>query len=379
METSPTFEQDDTDPTHENPVEFVIDKLEEYHVDPFLNVSKEALQEALTEAFKTEEQFRNIAVQEALALMGDSHTVVDYYAFEQLPIKVRWICDGIFVIATSEDVKDLLGSKILSLNGHLVDDIAPKLLKLSSQENAEVILGDLSRHIISNRILKYYGFNSGGVVELDTDKGKFSLPAEDGDKVPKITEFLNPFDWESVDPESVVGNRTYRYRMVGDTLLFQYNRCSNNGYTESELRQFKRSLLKAAKNADKMVVDLRRNQGGATSVMGGLFEKLPPDLDYYVAIGRESYSSAMHHMLFLRRERNAVLVGENAGQKPNRFGDTKYIELPHLDLCIHCSFKYFELLPGQDIDIIAPDIPIRVTIEDYKSGNDPLDEWIKNL
>ena len=129
-------------------------------------------------------------------------------------------------------------------------------------------------------------------------------------------------------------------------------------------------------DVNTIIVDLRQNSGGNTSVMEDLFKRLPNDKKIYVAMGRKTFSSAIHHLLYLKINKNAVSIGENAGQKPNRFGDHKVIELPNSHIRVNCSFKYFELLPGQDIDVIEPDIRIPITIEDYKDENDPLNQWI---
>jgi hypothetical protein len=93
-------------------------------------------------------------------------------------------------------------------------------------------------------------------------------------------------------------------------------------------------------------------------------------------MGRDTFSPAINHLLYLRNNRDAVLIGENAGQRPNRFGDHKEIVLPNSQIKVSCSYKYFELLPGQDIDVIEPNIEIPITIEDYRSKTDPLNQWI---
>jgi hypothetical protein len=179
-----------------------------------------------------------------------------------------------------------------------------------------------------------------------------------------------------INDPTFVGNNLYCFRIVGNTLLFQYNECTNRNHSKEELAEFKKRLLEATDSVTSLVVDLRENNGGNTDVMKDLFEAFPENKSVYVAMGRNTFSSAIHHLLYLKKNRNAILIGENAGQKPNRFGDYKGIVLPNSKLRVSCSYKYFELLPGQDLDVIEPDIKIPVTIEDYINNTDPLNQWI---
>ena len=247
--------------------------------------------------------------------------------------------------------------------------------RLSSKENREVMLKEVPMFLTSPLVLGYFGFNKGNTTEITTDATETVMAEQEGGKI----KTKNPLRWreEELNNNTFVGNIDYRLRVVGNTLLFQYNSCTNEGHTKQELDDFKKQLLKLAKESDAIVVDLRQNGGGNTKIMGDLFARFPEDKKIYVAMGRQTFSSAIHHLLYLKQNKNAILVGENAGQKPNRFGDHKLITLPNSHIRVHCSYKYFELLPGQNIDVIEPEIKIPVTIEDYKNETDPLNEWIR--
>ena len=268
----------------------------------------------------------------------------------------------------------MLGQRIEKINGHKLEDILKKVSKLSSKENNEVLLKDNAENILSNRILRYYGFSNNASLKITTEKGTRDVDVKD-DKVKK----LKPLDWkeEDIQDPSFTGNDIYRFRILNNALLFQYNKCTNEGHTEKELKVFKKKLLEKATTVQSVVVDLRQNRGGDTNVMNDLFEELPENKNIYVATGRNTFSSAIHHLLYLKGKKRAILIGENAGQKPNRFGDSKELVLPNSQLRVVCSFKYFELLPGQDIDVIKPDIKIPVTIDNYINNTDPLNTWIK--
>jgi len=364
-----------------NPVEedvrFVQTKLEETHFDLYRNVTKETLTEALHTATEVEPEYFKIALQEAIALIGDAHTYVPGILNGRPPLLAcKEIQDDICIIGATEEQASLIGQKIQKINGYTVEEIMAKVSKLSSKENREVMLKEVPMFLTSPLVLRYYGFNKGNATEITTDTTKLNMVEQEGRQI----KTKNPLKWRKGDlsDPTFVGNRDYRLRVVGNRLLFQYNSCTNQGHTKKELVDFQKQLLKIAKKSDAIVVDLRQNSGGNTGIMGDLFTKLPKDKKIYVAMGRETFSSAIHHLLYLKKEKNATLIGENAGQKPNRFGDNKLIKLPNSHIRVDCSYNYFELLPGENIDAIEPDIKIPVTIEDYMNKTDPLNKWIKD-
>lgn len=358
-------------------VKYLQEQLEQTHYNLYnlyRNVSKQVLADSLQKAAEVDSVFFKIAIQESLALIGDAHTYVPGILNDNyLPLDIREIDGNFYILGSSERYSSLLGQKLVNINGHDLINIIEKISNLSSKENSEVLKRDLAVNMISNDVLRYYGFSSSNQLEITTDKGTTGVAIDTKDNVKPI----HPLRWKNseINDPSFVGNNTYRFRIVGNTLLFQYNRCTKDNSKE-ELEEFKRRLLETTGSVNSIVVDLRSNKGGNTGVMKDLFERFPDSKTIYVAMGRDTFSSAIHHLLYLKNNRDAILIGENAGQKPNRFGDHKEIVLPNSMLKVVCSYKYFELLPGQDIDVIEPDIRIPVTIDDYRNNTDPLNQWI---
>ena len=356
---------------------YLQEQLEKTHFDIYRNVEKETLTESLERSTEVEPEYFKIALQESLALIGDAHTYVHGVFNKQHPLLESKEIEGkMYVIGTSEEQNFLIGQELKEINGYPVAEVISKISKLSSKENREILLKDVSVFMTSPLALKYYGFSKGDVTEITTNVGSTNIVGEEDAKI----KIQNPLKWKTAelnDP-TFLGNSDYRLRVIENTLLFQYNRCTNEGHTKEELEDFKNQLLEIAKESDKIVIDLRQNSGGNTGIMADLFPRLPEDKKIYVAMGRKTFSSAIHHLLYLKNNKNGILIGENAGQRPNRFGDNKKIVLPNSKITISCSYKYFELLPGQDIDVIEPDIKIPVTIEDYKNSTDPLNQWIKD-
>ncbi len=361
-------------------VEYLQQQLEEIHFDPYRNVEKQTLTDSLQKATEAKPEFFQIAVQESLALLRDAHTRVseEFREEELFPVRYLDIGGNLYITGAETKDSDLLGRQLLAINGVTISNVLPKLANLSSKENSEVLARDLAWFLESNKILRYYGFSSTETIQIETDQGDIKLKVSEN----RDTFYrMNPLVWSKQQREESTtyeGNKLYQFRMEDGNLIFQYNDCTNDGFTEEYLEEFKAHLLESAKNARNIIVDFRLNDGGSTEIMADLFEKFPDNKPIYVAIARKTFSATMHHLLYLKQNKGATLVGENAGQKPNRFGDHKEIVLPNSGIKVACSYKYFELLPGQNIDVIEPDIKIPITIEDYKNSTDPLDQWIKD-
>lgn len=353
-------------------------QLEKTHFDPYRHIEKQTLTDSLQKATEAESEFFQLAVQESLALLRDAHTRVseEFRQEELFPVRYTEVGGNFYIIGAENKDSNLLGRQLLKINKVALRDILPSLANLSSKENSEVLAKDLAWFLESNKILRYCGFSHTETVQIDTDQGVIELKAsKDKDTLYK----MNPLLWSKhnkKENKTYEGNNLYQFRMEEGNLIFQYNDCTNEGFTEEYLERFKAHLLESSKDARNIVVDFRLNDGGSTEIMADLFERFPNNKPIYVAIARKTFSATIHHLLYLKQNKSAVLVGENAGQRPNRFGDYKEIVLPNSGIKVACSYKYFELLPGQDIDVIKPDIGIPVTIEDYKNNTDPLNKWI---
>ncbi len=360
-------------------IRYLQNQLEAIHYDLYRNIDKRILTKALDKAAQSDSRYFMLAIQEALSLLRDAHTRVseNFRQEELFPVRYREIGGKYYITGALTPQSPLLGREVLKINNLSLETILPALSALSSKENSEVLYRDLCWFLRSNKILRYYGFSNSNQIVLTTNKGDIALKVDE--KTQNLYQ-MNPLPWKKENYKNnstYDGNSFYHFRIEGETLLFQYNDCTNEGYSKKYLNDFKQNLLNKAKEVKNIVIDFRLNDGGTTNIMENLFDNLPNNIPIYVAIGRGTFSATMHHLLYLKLNKNAILIGENAGQKPNRFGDCKKIVLPNSKIQIQSSFKYFELLPGRDIDDIKPDIRLPVTIDDYINNTDPLNQWVK--
>jgi hypothetical protein len=176
----------------------------------------------------------------------------------------------------------------------------------------------------------------------------------------------------------------YEYLANSHLLYIQYNRCRDN--PKRSFKRFTQELfrsvdgLKKSKNVERVIVDLRFNTGGDSSVIDPLIEGLQkrPQLSdkgrLYVLIGRGTFSSGMMAAVRFRQDLAAILVGEGSGSPPNEYGEVESFILPNSNIQIEYTTKFFRLIEDSDPQMLEPDISVQLSIADLLSGHDPVFE-----
>jgi hypothetical protein len=77
------------------------------------------------------------------------------------------------------------------------------------------------------------------------------------------------------------------------------------------------------------------------------------------------------HANALKKKLGAVLIGEPTGQKPNAYGEVRGFVLPHSQIIVHYSTKFWRMESG-DRPSLDPDILIEASSSDYLAGRDPV-------
>jgi C-terminal processing protease CtpA/Prc len=78
-------------------------------------------------------------------------------------------------------------------------------------------------------------------------------------------------------------------------------------------------------DVDKIVLDIRQNRGGISYILNPFIREIKksafnhPD-QFYVIIGKDTYSSAVLNAISLKTGTNAYFVGEATGGEPNHYG-----------------------------------------------------------
>jgi Peptidase family S41 len=158
--------------------------------------------------------------------------------------------------------------------------------------------------------------------------------------------------------------------------------CSFRGY--KDLSKESKGLFDLIKqnHPDKLVIDMRLNGGGDYTV--GLKYLVHPIRDLsdinrkghlFILIGPNTFSAAMSNSAHFRNQTNAILVGQQIGEKPNSYQEVREMKLPNAGWTVRYSVKFYKFVETGE-NIIRPDQEIVASWDDYRCGRDPVLEWV---
>jgi hypothetical protein len=368
-------------------IDFLGTELPKRHKNLFFKVSEadfrkevESLKAALPSLGPDETLVRLLQL---VASVGDSHTALGYRPQRGLPLMLYWFKDGIHVLNTTAEHKDILYGRVTALGGRPIAEVTAALASVIPHENGSQVRNQVPNFLADTAVLKGLGLipspDSASLTVL-TESGK-SLTAE-MTPVP----FSSKPDWlvgvtdESTAPHYLRRRNTFYWFEVlpGDkALYFKYNSCQE--IPGRPFAAFIGELFAAADSpaVERIVIDLRHNGGGNSAVFGPFLEELKKRPAFLVKgrlaviVGRRTFSSAVLNALDLKKSAPAVFVGEPSGGKPNHYGELQTLQLPESGLTVTYSTKYFQVVDG-DPEAILPDIVVEPTFAEYRAKTDPV-------
>jgi hypothetical protein len=178
-------------------------------------------------------------------------------------------------------------------------------------------------------------------------------------------------------------NYWFEYLPESRVVYFQYNVVYND--PQEPITKFSERLFKFINDhdVDKLVIDMRWNNGGNTflnaPLLRGLInnEKVNHRGKLFIIIGRRVFSAAQNAVAAFGRYTDVVFVGEPTGSSPNFIGDEVFFTLPYSKLAANVSDVYWQESLATDYRTwISPQIYIPPTFEAYRANRDPVMEAI---
>ncbi|HEX3249327.1 MAG TPA: hypothetical protein VHS05_07860 [Pyrinomonadaceae bacterium] len=365
-------------------------ELPNRHVNAFHTISRETF---LSEVDRLDAAIPRMNGDEILAglmrlvaLIGDGHTHLDLSADSlRYPIELQWFGDDLRVVGAAAPYQAAVSARVVALGSTPIQDVMDRATQLvprgendgrtrltaTLQLTAPEVLHGLD--VITDRA------NAPFALEHDSgERAAMSFsPAPRGDlatwkmawgeKPPLYLQHLNEQWWTEFLPDA-------------QTVYFSFTAYPS----DDEFRERTGALVQLLNKtrARRLVIDLRRNQGGdfdrfrrlllpavksnaAINRKGGLF----------VITGPGTFSAAVVNALDLRNEANAILVGAPTGARPNHYGDHGDFLLPNSGFRVSYATQYHRF--GADSDsAVLPDRPIEPTWAEFRAGRDPVMEWI---
>jgi tetratricopeptide (TPR) repeat protein len=375
----------------------------------FVKMTKEQLEAEVAKLNRTIPNLSNIqAIIETMKLvakLGVGHTEVEPPHTpefdETLPLKFFLFKEGLFVIAADRKYQELLGAQVLSFGDVSVNRAIAALDPIIFRDN------EIWRKAVGPYLLRYGALLKG--LGLVSDSLHVPLTIRDlrgqtrtitvttDTSYPDIWNiYPYPSTWVGFSPggsgpvASYLKNMEafywFEYLSESRTVYFQYNRVLAD--PKEPFDKFVERLVTfiGQHDVDKLVIDLRWNNGGNTYLLPPLVHALvsTPKINreggLFVIIGRRTFSAAGNAATYIQRETNAIFVGEPTGTKPNSLGDEVYFTLPYSKLEASVADMYWESSWPEDFrKWIAPQIFVEPTFEAYRSNQDSAMDAILGL
>ncbi len=334
-----------------------------------------------------------------VAGLGVAHTFVQIplgsasNALHVYPIRMQWFSDVLAVIAAAPEYREALGGRVVRIGSMTPKGVEAAVAPYISHENNAWLHIQSPRYMMFEELMRQEKIaDAAGRLQLTCAKAdgkEFTFevaPAEfvetDAKWVTAQQAFRIPTEFCRKQPKAFYW---YEYLPDTHTLYIQYSKCLDE--PGNPFADFVNKLLAFADSraVDRVIVDLRFNVGGTSSIVKPLIDglKARPALSakghLYTLIGGRTFSSAMFAAIYLRNDLHAILIGEPTGNKPNAYGQFKSFELPNSKLKVQYSTKHFYLVRNGDPPSLDPDIFVQRSLEDYLAGRDPvLDSAIRH-
>ena len=365
-------------------------ELPSHHVNAFHTVSRETFDAEVARLDAAIPRLNGdevlVAFMRVVALIGDGHTHLDLPPNSlRYPVEMQWFGDELRVIAAQSPYHSTVGARVLTIGSTSIGDVMTRAMQLVPRgENDGRTRLTATMQLTAPEVLHGLG------VIADQANALFALELATGESA---TITLSPARFGGFSTwRMATGEKTplYLQRLAepwwtkflpaAQTVYFSFT-----GYPpDAEFRERAAALARLLdeSHAQRLVIDLRRNQGGDLTQFRRL---LLPIIKARAAINRKgglfvitgpgTFSAAVVNALDLRNEANAILVGAPTGMRPSHYGEHGEFRLPNSGFRISYSRQYHRF--GAETDsAVVPDEHVEPTWTEFRAGRDPLMEWI---
>jgi hypothetical protein len=309
--------------------------------------------------------------------IGDEHTFVEPKFTKIFPIKFELFKEGLFVTGIDSTESSFLQAKLVAINNHSINKVISLYKEVIQSEN-QSYFDDHLLHFINNPV-----FLKGlGIIDAD-EEAEFTLIDKNGKQVKIKLTAIQGNDITNVKlasahtnllSEKKKGNYWFDYNPNNKELYFNYSECKED--QDKPFGKFNDGLfaLITTQHPEKIVLDLRYNNGGNSGVLSPFIEKIKDSYlnqkgKFFVLIGKETFSSAVMNAVELKKNYNTIFIGGATSGNINHYGEVRGFSLPESKIVIAFSTRYWETWKGKK-GALKPDIAVKYSIKNYIAGED---------
>jgi len=395
-------------------LDFMINRLDSIHPNLYANISREQMQESVSEL---KEKIPMLSDNEILVnllkivtIIQDGHTRLhgNNLTKKWYPLRIEKFSDGYFITVTTKEQSKFIGSKVVALNDHPIEIIFEDLKGITPHDNI------YNQEYFAPMYLTMSSILSGlHVIKFTDDKLIVSIKIN-GEKEGKL--ILNPIEFNSGDDlawfwkdyavpaneySNILGidsllplylrnyNQPYWYDYIkgNNAVYFAFNECTNDENNKFESFNNKIWSFIDSVNAKYLIIDLRNNLGGSNSYLMPFLHEIIKHDDInksghlFIITSKKTFSAAMHCATWIEFHCNPIFVGEPTGASPNHYADPDFSLLPNSNILLMISKYYWQnSWPWDNRKYIEPTIKVNLSSVDYFNYKDPaIDEIFKHI
>jgi hypothetical protein len=309
------------------------------------------------------------AVMRLIALVGDGHTATWSWSdrFRSVPLRIARMDGSWLVVGAPSERPEWLGAELLAIGETPVDAAMDRLTPLVSWDSEADRLSRLAHLATTPELLHAVG------LQAEPLAGRYSLRTAGGIVVDLELDAAERTGLIVAGADLLYRRHPGRDHWMldlpeGDAVYVRYRRCADRE-AFTAVAHDALALLDARPGA-RLVVDIRSNSGGASTVIAPLFEGIrqrDAGRRTFVLMDSGTYSSATKNAHDLR-SLGATLVGAPTGDAIGGWGEVRSFALPNSGIRVQVSTYFF---PGDALPIV-PDLHVEPSVAAWLEGSDPI-------
>ncbi|MHA7057422.1 hypothetical protein ACWGOQ_0009415 [Aquimarina sp. M1] len=334
-----------------------------------------------------------------VSLFKYGHTHVSFhqkpFRFSQFPFNLYAYNDGIYIEGTHKDYSEVLGAKVIAIEGKPISEVLQAIEPTVEVENPQYFKAYGINNIRYPEVL-----HAQKITKTLRDKVTLTLEKngnvftesftalENGERVPTHRGYVHQNKtWLSARDQSTTPlylqqlDKVYfsEYLAKEKAMYVRHSRIKDEA--EESTKEFYTRVFKEieTKDAEKLVIDLRLNGGGNNylnkDIIKGLIkaEKINKIGKLFVILGKRTFSACQNLVNEIDNYTNVIFVGEPTAENINFWGDNRPVTLPNSSLRISLSYLWWQDKPAlENAAWMAPSIPVTMSFEEYATNQDPV-------
>lgn len=362
-------------------LDWLANRLPRLHTNLFFALPEAEYRQALADlrqrvADMDDEQYW-VTLWQLLARVGDPNTTLsppsDHPLQQRYPIALKSFPEGVYVVSATSDAADLLGCRLVSVDGVPVAEAMARTATLAASTASPARVEAMAANLLSSPAVVY-----GLGVARRKDAAAFVFELAGGSQKEAVLEALGlqGTGWTLRGPR-------YLVQGSGGSIWWDYVEASKVLYVGcNSFRDDQAAAVGAlrifldTRPVERIVVDMRRNLGNETAEAFPLVDLLAGRTEVveggcvFVLVGQGTAGSAVRQAYEFRRRTGAIFFGEPSGGRLSFHGEVRAEPLPYSGLPVRYSTQYFETAAGEPPAFFEPDCLVRQTAADYFAGRD---------